>query len=168
MALAERLLRLPEVEAASTVAAYVSQPEEPGTGPLRAALRDRRVTVLLPVLLADDDLDWAADAGRLVPGRRDLGEPAGARLGPAGLARADVVICPAVAVAADGTRLGRGGGSYDRALARARGAVVALLHDDEVVDALPAEPHDRPVDVVVTPTRTLRLNPRGRRRPGRG
>ena len=52
---------------------------------------------------------------------------------------------------ARGVRLGRGGGSYDRALRRARGLVVALLHEGELVDALPAEPHDVPVHAVALP-----------------
>jgi 5-formyltetrahydrofolate cyclo-ligase len=52
----------------------------------------------------------------------------------------------------DGNRLGRGGGSYDRALARATGLTVALLHDDEVVEAVPHEAHDVPVRAVATLT----------------
>jgi 5-formyltetrahydrofolate cyclo-ligase len=64
-----------------------------------------------------------------------------------------MVVVPAVAVDARGARLGRGGGSYDRALARIapETLVVALLHDGEVVDELPDEPHDRRVDAVITP-----------------
>jgi 5-formyltetrahydrofolate cyclo-ligase len=54
-----------------------------------------------------------------------------------------------------GTRLGRGGGSYDRVLPRTTGLVVALLHDGEAVAELPAEPHDVPVDAVVLPARGL-------------
>ena len=61
---------------------------------------------------------------------------------------------PALAVARNGIRLGRGGGYYDRALQHARpGAVlVALVFDDEFVDELPTEPHDRRVTAVVTPS----------------
>ncbi len=62
------------------------------------------------------------------------------------------MIVPALLVARDGTRLGRGGGSYDRALARATGLTVALLHDGELVDALPAEPHDVAVQAAATPS----------------
>jgi 5-formyltetrahydrofolate cyclo-ligase len=156
--LAQRVLALPEVTKVRTVAAYVSTPAEPGTLPLRTLLRERGMRVLLPVLLGDDDLDWAVDDGRLEPGRRPaVAEPAGARLGPDAIAQATVVVCPAAAVALDGTRLGQGGGSYDRALARTTALVVALVHDDELVDALPRDPHDRPVHVAVTPGRTVRL-----------
>ncbi len=148
-ALAEGVLALPELAAARTVAAYASYPSEPGTAALRTALRGRGVRVLLPVLLDDRDLDWADDVDGASP------------LGVDTITSAELVVCPATAVAADGTRLGRGGGSYDRALTRLRpGALaVALLHDDEVVQELPREPHDRRVDVVVTPVRTLRCPP---------
>ncbi len=60
---------------------------------------------------------------------------------------------PALAVAADGTRLGRGGGSYDRALSRrAPGSTVAaLVFDDEIVAALPHDVWDVAVDAAVSP-----------------
>lgn len=155
--LARRVLALPELAGAGTVAAYVSTPAEPGTLPLRTELRRRGERVLLPVLRADDDLDWALDEGLFVPGRRGVSEPAGVRLGPGAIAQATVVVCPAAAVALDGTRLGHGGGSYDRALTRAAGLVVALVHDDELLDVLPRDPHDQPVHVAITPDRTVRL-----------
>ena len=165
-ALADRVLALPELGAARTVAAYVSTATEPGTLPLRTALRGRGVRVLLPVLRADDDLDWAVDDGPLEPGRRPtIAEPTGARLGADSIGQAAVVVCPATAVAVDGTRLGHGGGSYDRALARTGALVVALVHDDELVEALPRDPHDRPVHVAVTPGRTVRLPVRTRSNP---
>jgi 5-formyltetrahydrofolate cyclo-ligase len=155
--LAQRVLALTELTAAGTVAAYVSTPTEPGTLLLRTELRRRGHRVLLPVLRADDDLDWALDEGPLAPGRRGIAEPAGGRLGAEAIAQATVVVCPAAAVALDGTRLGHGGGSYDRALSRTAGLVVALVHDDELLDVLPRDPHDQPVHVAVTPTRTVRL-----------
>jgi 5-formyltetrahydrofolate cyclo-ligase len=109
--------------------------------------------VLLPVLQPDGALDWARYTGELTDGPRGLREPTGPRLGQAAVAGADAVVVPAVAVDRRGVRLGRGGGSYDRALARvAPGvSVTALLYDGELVDLLPAEPHDRHVGAVVTP-----------------
>ncbi len=90
--------------------------------------------------------------GRLRTAARGLLEPAGPRLGPEALADCDLVLVPALAVDRAGRRLGRGGGSYDRALPRARGLVVAVLHDGELVEQLPAEPHDVAVRAVVTPS----------------
>jgi len=164
--LADRVLGMPELRTATTVAAYVSTSAEPGTLPLREGLRERGIRVLLPVLQADDDLDWAVDEGPLEPGRRAaIAEPTGARLGADAIRQAAVVVCPAAAVALDGTRLGHGGGSYDRALARTEALVIALVHDDELVEALPHDPHDRAVHVAVTPTRTVRLPVRAHSSP---
>lgn len=167
-ALAGRALGLPEVAGAHAVAAYVSVGAEPGTLALLDALRARGVRVLLPALLPDNDLDWGEYTGEgslarvRHGGRMELFEPAGERLGPDAVTRADVVLLPGVAVDGRGLRLGRGGGSYDRVLARlaaagARPALLVLLYDGEVVARVPAEPHDRPVDAVVTPSGVRRF-----------
>jgi 5-formyltetrahydrofolate cyclo-ligase len=137
---------------AAVVAAYVPTAEEPGHDRLPGALPGR---VLLPVVPARGrELSWAEYDGRLVAGRFGLQEPAGERLPATALARADVVVVPALAVATDGTRLGRGGGYYDRALAHARAdaVLVAAVFDDELLEALPAGAHDRRVTAVVTPS----------------
>lgn len=161
-ALRDRVLSLPEVAGASTVTAYVARPGEPETAPLLEALADRGIRVLQPVLRSDFDLDWAEDDGSRATSEvhASLSEPTGGRLGPEAVREADVLLVPALAVDRSGIRLGNGKGCYDRALARVRpgSLVVALLHDGEVSDEpLPAEPHDRPVDVVVTPSAVLRL-----------
>lgn len=144
------------------VAAYASTGTEPGT----RALLDDLSAVLLPVLLADGDLDWALWEGELVAGLRGTLQPPGAPLGRDAVADCDLVVVPALGVDRAGTRLGRGGGSYDRALARARGTVLAPLHDGELHDHLPVEPHDHPVDAAVLPVEGLvRLRPREGGRP---
>jgi 5-formyltetrahydrofolate cyclo-ligase len=88
-----------------------------------------------------------------VPGPRGLAEPGEPPRGPEAVARADVVLVPALAVDHAGNRLGRGGGSYDRALARVTPLipVIALLYDDELLGHVPAEPHDTPVRAAVRP-----------------
>lgn len=148
-------------EAPSIVASYGPIGAEPGGTDLPAVLA-RHTRVMLPILLPDNDLDWAFYHGALRSGPRGLTEPAGPRLGPSAIVRADLILVPALAVDLYGRRMGRGGGSYDRALARldpfAAGAsragplVVALLHDWELIDDVPAEPHDRRVHGVITPT----------------
>ncbi|MFJ8689243.1 5-formyltetrahydrofolate cyclo-ligase [Micromonospora wenchangensis] len=138
---------------------YVPVGSEPG-GPdlpdvLRAAL-PTGAELLLPVLRDDLDLDWApyGGPGTLVAAGRGMREPDGPRLGRRAIVGATLVVVPAVAVDRRGLRLGRGGGSYDRALARvpATTLTVALLHDGELLPALPAQPHDRPVGAVLTPS----------------
>lgn len=146
---------VPPVAGAGPVAAYVSFGTEPATGPLLTALRSAGVDVLLPVLLPDGDLDWARHDGELVAGPRGLPAPPGRRLGRDTIADCTLVLVPALAVDGAGTRLGRGGGAYDRALVRTAGRVVAALHGGELVPSLPTEPHDRPVHAVVLPDRGL-------------
>ena len=143
----------PVLAGAERVAAYLSLGTEPPTGPLLEALTGR--PVLLPVLRPDRDLDWALWEGRAEPGPHGTSAPPGARLGVDAVAACDVVVVPALAVDERGVRLGRGGGSYDRALARARGVVVALLHDGELVERLPEDPHDVRVDAAATPVAGL-------------
>ena len=150
---------------AGTVAAYVPDEIEPGYGRLPADVTRLGARVLLPVVPSEGhELAWAVHTGRLTPGRFGLLEPVGPRLAPAALGTADVVVLPALAVSHDGVRLGRGGGYYDRALRHARpdAVLVALLFDDELVGELPAEPHDRGVTAVVTPSGGWQALPAGR------
>ena len=153
-ALCQELDHLVRRQRPKTVAAYVPLLDEPGWGCLLESLSGSRV--LLPVLLDDLDLDWAEYAGptSLVPIGRGLRAPEGSRLGTAAIATASLVIVPAVAVDHAGVRLGRGGGSYDRTLTRLgeSALVVALLYDGELVERLPAEPHDSRVHAVIMPT----------------
>ncbi|WP_336032931.1 5-formyltetrahydrofolate cyclo-ligase [Geodermatophilus sp. FMUSA9-8] len=147
------------------LAAFVPDDTEPGAGRLPAAFTQLGARVLLPVVPdSGAELRWAVDTGRLAPGRFGLSEPVGPRLGPTALGTAQVVVVPALAVDRAGTRLGRGGGYYDRALRHARpgAVVVALVFDDELVDALPALDHDRPVTAVVTPSGGWQELPTGR------
>jgi 5-formyltetrahydrofolate cyclo-ligase len=159
--IALHLTAAPEVRRAATVAAYVAVGSEPGTAPLLSALLAAGKRVVLPVVLPDRDLDWAAYAGDqdLAPARFGLLEPVGARLGVEAVATADVVLLPGLAVSGRGERLGRGGGCYDRALARVPvGTFTAvLLYDDEVGVDVPVEPHDRPVTAAAHPSGITRF-----------
>ena len=178
-ALARHALTLLPPQTPPVVAGYVSVGAEPGTRALLDALRARGARVLLPVLLPDNDLDWGEyrDADGLRRAGRGLLEPDGDRLGPEAVCAAGLVLLPGLAVDRHGVRLGRGGGSYDRVLARLSGPVppsapaqpsapvgaadrsspagarlVTLLYDAELLEGVPAEAHDRPVDAAVTPS----------------
>jgi 5-formyltetrahydrofolate cyclo-ligase len=153
--LRDAVLSLPEAQMAGTVAAYISVGTEPDTRGLVYALWKRGTYVLLPLLLSDDDLDWASyeGPGSLAPGPRGLLQPTEPPRGPAAVTSADLVIVPALAVDRSGLRLGRGGGSYDRALSRVGSAVptVALIYDGELLDEVPAGPRDQRVRMVARP-----------------
>ena len=162
-AIARHLLASPPVRRAATVTAYVSIGTEPGTGLLLDELVAAGKRVLLPVVLPDLDLDWAAYAGpgSLAPARMGLLEPVGPRLGVDAVATADAVLVPGLAVSPDGVRLGRGGGCYDRALGRVPVGTFTcvLLYDDEVGVPVPVEPHDRPVLAAASPAGITALAP---------
>lgn len=154
--LRDHLLELPQVSGAGTIAAYFSVGSEPSTRSLVYALWKHGHYVILPVLLPDGDLDWASYEGpdSMVPGPRGLLEPSEPRRGTDAVSRAAAVIVPALAVSRSGMRLGRGGGSYDRALARVgeQVPVIAPLYDGELLPEVPSEPHDQPVRAVATPS----------------
>jgi 5-formyltetrahydrofolate cyclo-ligase len=162
-AIARHLTAAPEVRRAATVAAYVAVGSEPGTAPLLHALVAAGKRVLLPVLLPDNDLDWAPYASDLdlAPAPRGLLQPVSAPLGVEAVATADVVLVPGLACSARGERLGRGGGSYDRALGRVPVGTFTcvLLHDEEVGLDVPVEPHDRPVTAAASPRGIQRFAP---------
>lgn len=145
--LAQVVIGIPEVHQAATVALYVSIGTEPGTGPLIDSLEAAGKRVLLPCLLPDNDLDWAVYDGELTRAPRGLLEPGGERLGVSAITGADVVLVPGLAVDSRGYRMGRGGGSYDRALARVSAGTLtcALLYPWEIGVSVPVEAHDRAV-----------------------
>jgi len=160
-AMSDSLLAAPEVRRAATVAAYVSVGREPGTGILLEALAAAGKRVILPLLQADFDLDWAEYTGAddLVSAGRGLLEPLAPPLGADAVATADVVVVPGLAVDRTGLRLGRGGGSYDRALGRVPLGTFTcvVLNDDEILDRVPSAPHDRAVTAAVTELRLVRF-----------
>jgi 5-formyltetrahydrofolate cyclo-ligase len=160
-AMSDSLLAAPEVRRAATVAAYVSVGREPGTGILLEALAAAGKRVILPLLQPDFDLDWAEYTGAddLVSAGRGLLEPLAPPLGADAVATADVVVVPGLAVDRTGLRLGRGGGSYDRALGRVPLGTFTcvVLNDDEILDRVPSAPHDRAVTAAVTELRLVRF-----------
>lgn len=179
-AIAAHALGLPEVASAGCVTAYCSYDGEPGTAPLLAGLVGRGVRVLLPVVHDGGDLGWADydGPGSVAESPRGIPEPVGPEVGRGApvLVRCGVAVLlvPATAVDRAGGRLGQGRGYYDRVLAglpaRADGGPlrVALVHDDELLDAgaVPVDPHDVPVDAVVTDRRVVRIAPPAPRRGG--
>ncbi len=160
----------PELQRATSVTMYIPLPGEPDVDPLRAWFESRGTTVWLPIVTTVDGapgLAWALSSdglahGAATPTGLRLLEPVGSReleIAP------DVVLLPGLAVSPTGLRLGQGAGYYDRTIARLgwdRGTaaggplLVAVVHDDEILDDVPGEAHDARADVILTPTRWIR------------
>jgi len=146
-----------------TVCGYVPVGSEPGSLALIDVLVDRGAVVLLPVARRDagdvpQPLEWGRyRRGELVEAPFGLKEPPPPWLTGAAVREATLILVPALAVDRHGARLGRGAGFYDRTLGLAdpTAALVAVVRDDEILERLPAEPHDVPMTHALTPRRGL-------------
>lgn len=149
------------------VASFRSRRGEPPTDRLNHQLEAAGARLLLPACVDDENLGWVWHPIGVVTWIRDKrgmlypqGESAG--VGAKGLVDSgvQVVLVPALAMGRDGTRLGQGGGYYDRVLADLESAAaaagrpapltVALVYDSEVFDTVPTGPHDMPVDRLIS------------------
>lgn len=133
---------------------YAALPDELPLACVLASVRAAGKTPLWPRVLPDGRMVFArADrVEELRPGRYGVHEPSAAAavesLGPDVLA-----LVPGVAFDARGGRLGRGGGIWDRALADAIGAVAfGVGYELQIIERLPREAHDRPLDALLTET----------------
>jgi 5-formyltetrahydrofolate cyclo-ligase len=143
----------------SMIAAHAGVGTEPPTRAALDLLRAAGVAIVLPVV-DGPELRWAPYSGwdALQPGPWALLQPTGRAIPGDALASVDLVLVPALAVDRAGHRLGRGGGYIDRALAQIEPArAVAVVFDDEVLEAVPVEPHDRSVGAVLTPSGLMTL-----------
>ncbi len=147
---------------ARVVCGYLPLRTEPLAPDLPELLTARGIGVLLPRARAGAALDWCAYGFGARRGAFGIDEPLGPGLGVAAVRSADVVLVPALAVDTRGYRLGRGGGHYDRTLALvgAGSRTIAVVFDDELVDAVPVEPFDVPVRFVATPSAGVEPLPR--------
>jgi 5-formyltetrahydrofolate cyclo-ligase len=136
-----------------TIACYLSVGSEPPTEETLLLMNEIGVPVMVPVLRPDADLNWVryVPGEDVVAGLRGTIQPADGSK-PADLSSTELILVPALAIDRNGHRLGRGGGSYDRALRNSHptAEIFAVLYDDEVVADLPYGPHDRTVSGAVT------------------
>jgi 5-formyltetrahydrofolate cyclo-ligase len=159
-AIAGRLAGLPELAAATAILGYAAFGAEVDLGPFLTGCLAEDRAVYLPWVDGEDLRiarvhDLAGDVG---PGWRGVREPIPGVRREEDVAVLDAVVAPGIAFDRRGNRLGYGGGHFDRMLARLRPStfVVGVAYDAQLVDAVPVEAHDAPVDAVVTESRTLR------------
>jgi len=150
----ERLSQVEEFKVAKCISAYVSKGNEIETHGLIRQLLAMRRHVCVPAsdgpryLLAElRDFD-----SELVEGKYGILEPRSV-IPPAVTPEAWVI--PGLAFDLRGNRLGRGMGFFDALLREARGVKIALAHDFQILNEVPAESHDAGVDFIVTETRVV-------------
>ena len=144
------------VTAASVIGVYSETPEEAPASGYARWLFEAGHKIALP---------WFADRAAGMEFRmwdNPFGED-GLEKGPWGVRQPvdlaptttpDVVFVPLVGFTSDGARLGMGAGHYDRWLAaHPQALTIGMAWDCQEVPTLPLEPHDRPLDAIVTPTR---------------
>lgn len=143
------------------VTCFVSMATEPPTAQLRKQLGALGKSVALPIMKPGRTLAWGFDGLSLEINSYGILEPVSSDID---INSASAIIIPALRVGLDGSRLGRGAGYYDRALemlvSYKNGGPrrICLVFDDEVDESVPCEPHDEPIDVIVTPTQVIEIN----------
>lgn len=157
-AICARLMELPELQRAKTVFCYVSYGGEVETHRLIESLLNLGKTVVVPRCKPEGQMDCVpiTALSDLVPGAMNIPEPhCDAPCIPA--EQVDFAVVPAVACGEDGSRLGQGGGYYDRFLERVSCDFAAICQNDFLLPAVPCEPHDRKMNIIVTPQQVLRF-----------
>ena len=150
----EVLLSLPEYRRAATVMAYIPLPDELDISPAtRAAWGQGKVVVMPRIIWAQHELRPIVTHNLeedLMASRHGLREPAGSE--ELSLSKIDLAIVPAVGFDRRGHRMGRGGGFYDRFLARPelRASTVGITFEKQILKELPVLSHDRRVQMIVT------------------
>ncbi len=143
-----------------SVAGYLSRPDEPDLRPFVHWAHDRGIRVLLPVSREDGLLDWAPyDGGEEGLDPFGMPAPTSELLSPMAVSKVDLILAPAACVDWTGMRMGWGRGYFDKTLGSMEACppVYAVIFDHELVDAVPSERHDRPVDGAVTPSGIVAL-----------
>ena len=161
-AILQRLHTVPAVELGACVLSYCPFGAEVAIGPLNRAILGRGGTLLLPRVdpasrllgifrVRDLDRD-------LVPGTWGIPEPDPGRCAPVPDPAPDWILVPGLAFDRAGRRLGYGAGYYDRLLARLPGVPrIAVAFSIQLVDQIPVDAHDLPVDILVTETQLTQL-----------
>jgi len=146
----QNLLELIGLLGAKSVGCYISFGTEPGTGAFIQKAKSAGLLIACPKILEDGSMIFLEHTEKIQTSKLGFIEPTGRAISDL-----DVIVIPALAVDASGQRLGRGAGYFDRYLEIHDAKTVALVYDWEFIESLPTESHDKAVDYLITPTKTL-------------
>jgi 5-formyltetrahydrofolate cyclo-ligase len=159
--LRRKLAEQPVFQAASSILFFAPLPDELDLWPVLEETLAAGKVVALPCFDAENQFyrprrvtDLQVE---LVSGRFGIREPS-ANCVEMPLDDLDLVLVPGVAFDLRGHRLGRGKGFYDRLLANFMGKSIGIAFDEQIVDAIPAEPQDVEMDFILTPTQCVRCD----------
>jgi 5-formyltetrahydrofolate cyclo-ligase len=154
---------LPGMQRWSTLFMYVSFRSEVETlelikGCINLGIRvavplvDASAVCMIPLLIKDPERD-------LVPGYYNIPEPDPKKSLPLNAGEIDAAVIPGSVFDIHGGRLGYGGGYYDRFLVNdaPQAKRIGLAYELQVVDKVPVEPHDQPLDILVTEKRIVNI-----------
>jgi 5-formyltetrahydrofolate cyclo-ligase len=158
--LTRQLETLTENLGVTYLAAYLSTPDEPPTREFLSWACQRGIRVILPISRADGLLDWAPyDASDEMADMQGMPAPTSEVLSPMTINDVGLILVPAATVDRSGMRMGWGQGYFDRTLGSMETCppVYAVIFDEELVDSVPSEVHDKRVNGVVTPSGIVRF-----------
>lgn len=145
--LCARIAQMEVVATSKVVALFISLADEPQTSTLLEALSSKRIVA---PRIEGEEMEFYDLAEGLHEGAFGIMEPVGET--PVEPSEIDAMIVPGVVFTREGARCGRGKGFYDKYLSRKgfRAHTIGICYPCQVVEMLPTEPHDRPLDEVVT------------------
>lgn len=159
-AIYQSLLKHDAFQQARCIGAFLSLPAEVQTREIIRACWENGATVCVPYYIASErfyGLSRLDPAAALRARRWNVREPE--QPDPADPSGLDLILVPAMAFDVHGTRLGHGGGHYDRLLAGVKGFRLGLAFHEQLVEELPREPHDQPVQAILTDRKYIEVTP---------
>ncbi len=154
-----QLIDMPAYQLARRIACYVSIKNEVDTRIVIQKAIGSGKQVGVPVTREDGDMDFQAILGlsELRPVHYGLREPVPDSQKVLLPHTIDVILIPGIAFDRFGHRIGSGGGYYDRFLARTEAVRIGLSYSFQIIDRVPAEPHDVKMDLIITENEIIRI-----------
>lgn len=151
-AICERLFDLEEFNTSGAVALYMSSFNEPRTDAIIKRLRGEGRRAAVPVTdVRSGTLMLAEITENTRKGAYGIPEPA--EIIPVSMEGIEIILVPGLAFDETGARMGFGKGYYDKLLQKSGAVKIGLCYDFQLLEKIPSEPHDVPMDIIITEKR---------------